>query len=122
MSGKEKTAAAPAAADSQKQEDPSQELINKLAAAEKSNFSLQTEIAAFKAELEDAKEIISDLKDQLKDKVNKAPTVKVGKEKFLVVGGFISKGKKYTAKDIAANPEIAAELVSKGSGLLIPSK
>jgi ribosomal protein L7/L12 len=118
MSDKEKTAAASAAANSTTQEDPSV----KLAAAEKEIIALKTEIAAHKAELEDAKEIIEDLKDQLKDNVNKVPTVKVGKEKFLVVGGFVKRGKKYTAKDIAANPELAAELVSKGSGLLIESK
>jgi cell division septation protein DedD len=113
MAEKEKTAAAGAAAASEAQVNPSVELENKLAAAEKT-------IAAQKAELEDANEIIADLKDQLKNGGSQVLTVKVGERKFLVVGGFVKKGIAYTAKDIAANLKLAEELVNKGSGLLEP--
>jgi hypothetical protein len=77
---------------------------------------------ALKAELEDAAKVVADLKEQLADKAAGGLTVKVGKEKYEVVGGGYHKGKAYTKEDIAADAKIAGELIAKKSQLLILKK
>lgn len=83
---------------------------------------LETENAALKAELADAGKVVADLKEQIADKAAGGLTVKVGKEKYEVVGAGYHKGKLYTKKDIAADAKIAKELIDKGSQLLILKK
>lgn len=72
-------------------------------------------------ELEDAAQVVEDLKDQLKNagegKVI-GPTVKIGKEKYKVLGGMLIAKKPYSAADIAADKELAEKLLKKGSKLL----
>lgn len=81
--------------------------------------TLEKENAALKSELEDAAKVVADLKEQIADKGNKGLIVKVGKEKFEVVGAGYHKGKLYSKEDIAADAKIAKELIDKGSQLLI---
>lgn len=84
--------------------------------------ALEAENAELKKELEDAAKVVADLKEQLADKGAGGLTVKVGKEKYEVVGGGYHKGKAYTKEDIAADAKIAAELIAKKSQLLILKK
>jgi hypothetical protein len=84
-----------------------------------SEAALNNKVAALETELADAADIIADLKDQLANGGSAAgPTAKVGNEKYLIVGGFRSKGKEFTPQDIAADSKIVAELVKKGSTLV----
>lgn len=79
----------------------------------------EKEIADLKKELEDAGKMVKDLKDRISaSKGSKGHTVKVDGTTYLVVGGFTSNGKIYKAEDIAADEEIAKELIKKGSGLI----
>ncbi len=96
-------------------EKTTEQLTKELAALKKENEAL-------KSELEDAAKVVADLKEQLSDKGTGVLTVKVGKEKFKVVGGGFHKGKPYTKDQIAADAKVAKELVEKGSGLLIKIK
>jgi len=92
-----------------------EQLTKELAALTKENEAL-------KKELEDASGVVTALKEQLSDNGTGVLTVKVGKEKFKVVGGGFHGGKPYTKQQIAADAKVARELVKKGSGLLIKIK
>lgn len=80
---------------------------------------VEAENKALKAELEDAAKVVAELKEKLKDGKAQELTVKVGKKKYAVVGGFQKKGQLFTKEAIAADAKLAEELIAKGSQLLI---
>lgn len=84
--------------------------------------TLTKENAALKSELSDAAKVVEELKEKLADSKGSGLTVTVNKKKYAVVGGGYHKGKAYTKDDIAADAKIAAELIAKGSQLLIEKK
>jgi|GEM_PF-5212848 len=69
-------------------------------------------------ELEDAANVVEELKAQLKDAGTdkaKGHLIKIGKDTYKVTGGTIINKKAYTAGDIASDKELAVKLIDKGS-------
>ncbi|MBD3627611.1 hypothetical protein [Cyclobacterium sp.] len=122
--------AAPAAPDSEKEskaadqsvsntEKELQAMKDKVATLETENKELKAEIKKNESELKDAAEIVADLKEKVNAaKGSKVNTISIDGSTYLVVGGFVKAGKAYKAEDIAADKEIAKELIKKQSGLI----
>lgn len=105
------------------------EANDKLAEAEKALEKEKAESAKqideLKAELKDAADVIEELKanaDLNKGGKSKGPVVVIGKKKYLVKAGTVINSKPYSPADLAANKELCAELIGKGSKLLIEIK
>lgn len=91
-------------------------LEEKVAALEKQNAALQNQLA----ESEDALTALSEqlAKGEVEAKTGK-PTLKIGKDQYLVtVGQFSLDRKKYTAKDVVENKELANKLLKMESPIL----
>jgi sulfate adenylyltransferase subunit 1 (EFTu-like GTPase family) len=89
---------------------------------------LETELAKSKSaqevsskELEDAATVVADLKEQLKEAASNKGAghfVTIDKVKYRVIGGTVINKKPFTPADIAADKELAKQLIEKGSSLL----
>lgn len=70
-----------------------------------------------KAELEQAKTIVADLKQKLSDKADgtiEVPSLKVGKEVYQFISDFTWKGEEVTLVRLKENAKLAEELVKEG--------
>lgn len=96
-----------------------------LKAAQDALAAEQKKSESLKAELEDAAEVIEELKLKLKESdsgKSDKPLVTINKVTYKVMSGMVKKKKSYTAAEIAADKALAAELLEKGSTILKPVK
>lgn len=91
-----------------------------LADQKKAYDALSDKLEEAVQEVEAAREIIDELKEELKGNSSnqKGPTGKVGKDSYRVVGGYRTKDKVFTPQDIAADPQLLKSLVENGSTLV----
>jgi chromosome segregation ATPase len=96
--------------------------VQKLSASETEVKTLSIAKETLEAELKDAAQVIEELKSTIalnKSGKGSKPVVEIGKKKYAVKAGTVIAGKTYTPEAIAADKKLCAELLEKGSKLLI---